>query len=557
MLMKSQLFEHLNKIRSLMGVLHEGAITTQLDPDVKSAIDYLNSELSKAGKETISQKHIDKEIEMEGGIRPDNGGVDPKANSQIMKLISDAKSKFPNETNGASVDIVSGYRGYKAQADNFLKKVKGGRSVENVQSANTVPGFSQHHTGKAFDIFSVDTSWWDSRNNLKKWVENNAKNYGFVVTYTESGKLRIPEPWHLYYVGEESIKNKSETPTTDTKKISDSEVDAYFVSPSIDEKLEKNIEKQYLKSNCKKTANFTQSPTFEEVKGGDITIRIGHEGEEVEQIQKKLIDLGYDLGKCGVDGLFGRKTKKAIEDFQNDNSLTISSSIDLETLKKLDKGNNLAKPKSGDKKVDSKTETSGSKTKEKVSYKESLDDEYAISIPNGYNGKNVHVLFGGAHTNLAYSSRGYNSSNIKKYIKHVAPYISNAILVVTHHMNTLERVKEYVKKEFNGNVTSIAGFSQGGKETWEHAGDSNLRLVGLIDPSTYATGIKFGANTILYCDPKNWGTSGFYGQTRKRLEWYCDHKSEYPNQVICFNEGGTHMNFSILKSFYNQFGSRV
>ena len=98
---------------------------------------------------------------------------------------------------------------------------------------------------------------------------------------------------------------------------------------------------------------------------------------------------------------------------------------------------------------------------------------------------------------------------------------------------------------------------QGGREVWNHAEDSSLNLVGLIDPSTYETNIKFGSNTYLYCDPRNWGTSGFYGQTRKRLEWYCSHKEKYGSQVICFNQGGTHMNFQILKSFYNKFGGKL
>lgn len=184
------------------------------------------------------------------------------------------------------------------------------------------------------------------------------------------------------------------------------------------------------------------------------------------------------------------------------------------------------------------------------------NNEYAIIKPNGYSGKKVHVLFGGSHTS-GYSKNSANPSAIKKYINVMSPYANNVIIVVTHHMNTLNNVREYVKNEFGGVVSSIAGFSQGGREAWEHADDGSLNLVGLIDPSTYETGISFGPNTVLYCDPKNWGTSGFYGQTRKRLEWYCDNKKQYGNKVICFNKGGTHMNFSILKSFYDEFGGRL
>ena len=78
-----------------------------------------------------------------------------------------------------------------------------------------------------------------------------------------------------------------------------------------------------------------------------------------------------------------------------------------------------------------------------------------------------------------------------------------------------------------------------------------------LDDIICPSNIKFGSNTYLYCDPKNWGTSGFYGQTRRRLEWYCSNKEKYGSQVVCFNQGGTHMNFQILKSFYNKFGNRL
>ena len=128
----------------------------------------------------------------------DSGGENTIARRQIDKLIADAKSKFPKLSgiNG----IVSGYRGYDDQVSNFGNKAKK-RGIEGTQRANALPGFSQHHSGKAFDIFSVDTGWWNTNSEVKDWVANNAKNYGFDVTYKTQGPLRIAEPWHLYYVG--------------------------------------------------------------------------------------------------------------------------------------------------------------------------------------------------------------------------------------------------------------------------------------------------------------------------------------------------------------------
>ena len=120
-------------------------------------------------------------------------------------------------------------------------------------------------------------------------------------------------------------------------------------------------------------------------------------------------------------------------------------------------------------------------------------------------------------------------------------------------MNTLDNVRKYIKDEFNGNITSIAGFSQGGKETWKHAQDSSLKLVGLIDPSTYDTNEKLGSNTYMVCNPSNWGSKGFVGDVKKRLKWYCEHQSQYGSHLECVKDS----HWGCLKYFYSKYSSRL
>ena len=168
------------------------------------------SQLKNSYGVTITDEHIKRELEQEGGYREDSGGVDSEANTQVNKLIKDAKIKFPKLKN--TKGIISGYRSYSDQVKNFGSKAKS-RGIDDTQRANTIPGFSQHHTGKAFDIFSVETSWWNKNSDVRDWVAKNAPKYGFDVTYKKQGPLRIAEPWHLYYVGGELteqhfIKNK-------------------------------------------------------------------------------------------------------------------------------------------------------------------------------------------------------------------------------------------------------------------------------------------------------------------------------------------------------------
>lgn len=165
--------------------------TKNLPAKIQSAINKLKTDWGVV----ITQSHIDKEFEQEGSWRDDAGSVNQDALTNINKLIKDCNSKFGNLGG-----VKSGYRSYDDQVKNFGRKVKNdGRTIDNVQASNTIPGFSEHHTGKAFDIFSTEESWWEARPEVKKWVADNASNYGFRVTYKTPGTLRVAEPWHLYY----------------------------------------------------------------------------------------------------------------------------------------------------------------------------------------------------------------------------------------------------------------------------------------------------------------------------------------------------------------------
>ena len=162
----------------------------RLSAEVQAAINKLKTVYGL----TITKNHIDKEFEQEVNYRADAGKENKDARTEINKLITDCKNKFPKVKGG----VVSGYRSYQDQVDNFGgKAVK--RGIDNTQKSVALPGFSQHHTGKTFDIFSTEESWWNNNPDVKKWVADNAGNYGFEITYKTQGRLRVAEPWHLYY----------------------------------------------------------------------------------------------------------------------------------------------------------------------------------------------------------------------------------------------------------------------------------------------------------------------------------------------------------------------
>jgi len=68
----------------------------------------------------------------------------------------------------------------------------------------------------------------------------------------------------------------------------------------------------------------------------------GEIGDNVEEVQRILINLGYDLGefgpnKDGIDGRFGPVTKEAVKKFQKDNNLQVDGIIGIETASELAK----------------------------------------------------------------------------------------------------------------------------------------------------------------------------------------------------------------------------
>jgi peptidoglycan hydrolase-like protein with peptidoglycan-binding domain len=61
----------------------------------------------------------------------------------------------------------------------------------------------------------------------------------------------------------------------------------------------------------------------------------GGRGSAVEDIQKRLLALGYDLGPTGVDGVFLGKTRDAVISFQNEQGLSEDGVVGTETWSTL------------------------------------------------------------------------------------------------------------------------------------------------------------------------------------------------------------------------------
>ncbi len=99
----------------------------------------------------------------------------------------------------------SGFRSYATQHSLYWSYVsQHGQAAADRFSAR--PGYSEHQTGLAFDVFGTGGGLL-AQPNAVHWLAHNAHRYGFIVRY-QAGKEGITgymaEPWHLRYLGPEA-----------------------------------------------------------------------------------------------------------------------------------------------------------------------------------------------------------------------------------------------------------------------------------------------------------------------------------------------------------------
>lgn len=65
-------------------------------------------------------------------------------------------------------------------------------------------------------------------------------------------------------------------------------------------------------------------------------LKKGDKGPYVKELQIELINRGYDLGKWGADGSFGKQTESAVKQFQKDHGLAVDGIVGPATWEALD-----------------------------------------------------------------------------------------------------------------------------------------------------------------------------------------------------------------------------
>lgn len=131
----------------------------------------------------FTEDHFIKEIEYSGPIKKENGGLTPETIKNFKLMVKDIGLV------GASYSDQS-YRDYNLQKDTFLKYARDrGKTISAGLEQAALPGFSQHHTGRALDFKPY-----------KSVSDEVLKKYGFIRPYKYNTGFRIAEPWHILFI---------------------------------------------------------------------------------------------------------------------------------------------------------------------------------------------------------------------------------------------------------------------------------------------------------------------------------------------------------------------
>src|SRR6476619_3452841 len=98
------------------------------------------------------------------------------------------------------LEAISGYRSHAYQLGIFERKRARGLAVDDILAVNAAPGYSEHHSGRALDIGTLDEPPAEEsfeRTPAFAWLRDNAQGFGFTMSYPRANPHGIVyEPWH-------------------------------------------------------------------------------------------------------------------------------------------------------------------------------------------------------------------------------------------------------------------------------------------------------------------------------------------------------------------------
>jgi D-alanyl-D-alanine carboxypeptidase len=101
---------------------------------------------------------------------------------------------------GISLYVISGFRSIEYQFDIIQRKLNAGQDMNQILRISALPGFSEHHTGRALDLGQTGTPPLTEefeQTSAFNWLQSQAKEFSFSMSYPRGNQHGIAfEPWH-------------------------------------------------------------------------------------------------------------------------------------------------------------------------------------------------------------------------------------------------------------------------------------------------------------------------------------------------------------------------
>lgn len=127
------------------------------------------------------------------------------ADGRVWQLIPEAAAGWlamqaAAKAAGVDIQITSAYRASSRQCELIQRKLSAGQDIEQILQVLAPPGCSEHHTGRAVDIYQpggpvVEEAFENT--SAFNWLSLNAGSFGFTLSFPRGNQYGyLYEPWH-------------------------------------------------------------------------------------------------------------------------------------------------------------------------------------------------------------------------------------------------------------------------------------------------------------------------------------------------------------------------
>ena len=133
-------------------------------------------------------------------------GLDQAGREQRMEQTAAARWQAMRDAAGqanVALEIVSAFRSFDYQKLIIARKLAAGQTIDQILRVSLLPGFSEHHTGRAIDINTPGCPLLTEafeQTEAYHWVNQHADEFGFRLSYPRGNPHGVSfEPWHWIY----------------------------------------------------------------------------------------------------------------------------------------------------------------------------------------------------------------------------------------------------------------------------------------------------------------------------------------------------------------------